>query len=184
MTATLSVLKQSSCSAASRRSIAYLFVPRSTRHFTPALISSISDTDAIRSYTSKKEPEIRADEIRKAASTDLLPLLEQDNELIDYVTTAASSLVISDVLLESDGGGCITMSSIWPYPKFEIRKMQCSAISFIHSPRGGRTVSSDRPITRFAFLQDPFTGWTFFSNHQVRFTFTPFQCISVRQNLH
>lgn len=55
-----------------RRALLYLISPRSRRHFTPAQIACLAETDEVRSRTSKKSPESREAEIRKSASDGLL----------------------------------------------------------------------------------------------------------------
>ncbi|KZS89078.1 ARM repeat-containing protein, partial [Sistotremastrum niveocremeum HHB9708] len=95
------LLPSSASSAATRRSILYLLVPRSNRHFTPAIVNTIAETDSIREKTSKKDNELRRDEIRKFASPDLLQfVVEHAKELI---SDPGGSLVVGEIMLYSDG---------------------------------------------------------------------------------
>lgn len=85
-----------------RRSLMYLLVPRTRRHFTPAQIASLAETDAIRARTSKKSPESREEEVRKAASEELVNwVLESGEQLIREPT---GCLVVAEVLLYGEGG--------------------------------------------------------------------------------
>jgi len=84
-----------------RRSLLYLIVPRTRRHFTPAQIASLAETDEIRSKTSKKGPTVREEEVRKAASEDLLRWIEDSGEAL--VREPGGSLVVSEVMLHAEG---------------------------------------------------------------------------------
>lgn len=96
------LLPSSQSSAATRRSILYLLVPRSHRHFTPSIVRTIAETDAIREKTSKKDNELRKDEIRKFASAELIAfVVEHAREL---VSDPGGSLVVGEIMLYADGG--------------------------------------------------------------------------------
>ncbi|KAG6825975.1 hypothetical protein H0H93_016924 [Arthromyces matolae] len=84
-----------------RRSLFYLLVPRTRRHFTPAQITLLAETDETRSKTSKKTPEVREEEIRKYASEALLSWLEQNTASI--VREPGGSLVATEIMLCADG---------------------------------------------------------------------------------
>lgn len=85
-----------------RRAIFHLLVPRTRRHFTPAQISSLTETDVARATTSKKEEGLRRDEIRKAASPDLLDFVKLKGA--ETARDAGGSLVVLEIMLEADGG--------------------------------------------------------------------------------
>ncbi|KAF9527234.1 armadillo-type protein [Crepidotus variabilis] len=84
-----------------RRSVLYLIVPRTRRHFTPAQIACLSETDITRVKTSKKSPESREEEIRKVASEDLLKWIEDSAHLLAKEPNGC--LVLAEVLLHADG---------------------------------------------------------------------------------
>jgi pumilio family protein 6 len=88
----------------------YLLVPRHRRYYTPAMISSISETDDLRELTSKKSSDVRTAEIRAAASSELLSWIVSDGAEVSRDT--GGSLVITEIMLEAHGGeslpvGCI-----------------------------------------------------------------------------
>ena len=89
----------------------YLLVPRTRRHFTPAQIASLAETDEIRSRTSKKSPSSREDEVRKAASEDLIRWVEESGEVL--VREPSGSLVVSEVMLYAEGG--LSTSLLLPF---------------------------------------------------------------------
>jgi pumilio family protein 6 len=85
-----------------RRSLLYLLVPRTRRHFTPAQIATLAETDEIRAKTSKKDPSARQNEIRIGASDALLEWLKTEGEKI--IREPGGSLVAAEILLYADGG--------------------------------------------------------------------------------
>jgi pumilio family protein 6 len=88
--------------AQGRRALLYPLVGRARRHFTPALVKALAETDPIRAKTSKKDAGARADEVRKAASEGLLAWVEKEGA--EAVRETAGSLVVVDVMLYADGG--------------------------------------------------------------------------------
>ncbi|KAJ7471227.1 armadillo-type protein [Mycena galericulata] len=84
-----------------RRALLYLIVPRTRRHFTPAQIAALAETDEIRAWTSKKAPEIREAEIRAGASEALIKWVKDKGGLLLRETGA--SLVVTEVMLFADG---------------------------------------------------------------------------------
>jgi pumilio homology domain family member 6 len=92
-------------STAGRRTLLYLLIPRNRRHFTPALITTIAETDETR--TSKKDAEVRAAEIRAAASPDLLAWLAKEGAAVSRET--GGSLLVGDIMLEADGGASLSI---------------------------------------------------------------------------
>ncbi|KAI0045954.1 ARM repeat-containing protein [Auriscalpium vulgare] len=87
--------------AAGRRTLLYPFIPRVRRHYTPALVASLAETDPIREHTSKKAADIRIAEVRASASPDLLAWIEKDGAEVSRDT--GGSLVVTEVMLEADG---------------------------------------------------------------------------------
>lgn len=85
-----------------RRSLLYLLVPRSRRHFTPAQIACLEETDAIRERTSKKEKEAREDEVRIAASGELVGWVEREGGTV--VKEASGCLVLVEIMLYAQAG--------------------------------------------------------------------------------
>lgn len=88
--------------ASGRRSLFYLLLPRDLRYFTPALIRTIAETDAIIAQTSKKDAEVRKKEILAGASEGLLKFVTSEAEKL--VRDPAGSLVATDVVLHAEGG--------------------------------------------------------------------------------
>jgi pumilio family protein 6 len=88
-------------STAGRRTLLYLLVPRHRRYYTPAMISSISETDALREQTSKKSSDARTAEILAAASPELLSWVVCDGAEVSRDT--GGSLVITEIMLEAHG---------------------------------------------------------------------------------
>ncbi|KAF8067011.1 armadillo-type protein [Lyophyllum atratum] len=84
-----------------RRALFYLLVPRTRRHFTPAQIASLAETDETRARTSKKAPEAREEEVRKFASEALVDWVEQNAASI--VREPGGSLVAAEIMLFADG---------------------------------------------------------------------------------
>lgn len=89
-------------SSQGRRSLIHLVSPRTRRHFTPAQIVTLSETDATRAKTSKKDDALRISEIRKAASEGLLAWIADKGA--DVSRDTGGSLVVCEVTLEGDGG--------------------------------------------------------------------------------
>ena len=85
-----------------RRSLFHLIVPRSRRHFTPAQIAVIAETDPIRAKTSKKDGAVRESEIRKAASEGLLQFVVEKGA--ETTRDTGGSLLILDIMLYAEGG--------------------------------------------------------------------------------
>ncbi|TFY77347.1 hypothetical protein EWM64_g6664 [Hericium alpestre] len=96
--------------SAGRRALLYPLVPRSRRHFTPAIIATLAETDAIREHTSKKETDVRAAEVRAAVSPDLLAWLEREGAEVSRET--GGSLVVAEVMLEADGDKTTAMKAL------------------------------------------------------------------------
>ena len=80
----------------------YPLVPRDRRHYTPAMIARISETDGLRTLTSKKSSDVRAAEICAAASSELLSWVVSDGPEVSRET--GGSLVITEIMLEAHGG--------------------------------------------------------------------------------
>ena len=89
-----------------RRSLLYLLVPRSRRHFTPSQIACLEETDAIRERTSKKTKEVREEEVRSAASGELVGWVEREGGTI--VREASGCLVLVEIMLYAQAGRCET----------------------------------------------------------------------------
>ncbi|KAJ6617539.1 puf family RNA-binding protein [Mycena sp. CBHHK59/15] len=98
MTAPANTLCQTS---QGRRALLYLIVPRTRRHFTPAQIASLAETDEVRARTSKKTQEVREAEIRSGASEALIKWVKDKGALLLRETGA--SLVVTEIMLFADG---------------------------------------------------------------------------------
>ena len=68
----------------------------------PAQIASLEETDEIRSKTSKKSPTSREEEVREAASEDLIQWVEKSGEAL--IRDPSGSLVVDEVMLYAEGG--------------------------------------------------------------------------------
>ncbi|OBZ77915.1 Pumilio y domain family member 6 [Grifola frondosa] len=88
-------------SSQGRRSLIYLVAPRTRRHFTPAQIALLAETDSVRARTSKKDDTVRSAEIRRAASDGLLAWIA--NSGAEVSRDPGGSLVISEIMLEAEG---------------------------------------------------------------------------------
>jgi pumilio family protein 6 len=97
-------------STAGRRTLLYLLVPRHRRYYTPAMISTISETDDLRAQTSKKSSDVRAAEILAAASPELLSWIVSDGAEVSRDT--GGSLVITEIMLETHGGESLPVAHI------------------------------------------------------------------------
>ncbi|KAI0056139.1 ARM repeat-containing protein [Artomyces pyxidatus] len=109
-------------SAAGRRTLLYPLIQRSRRHYTPAIIASLAETDAIREHTSKKSAEARAAEVRAAVSADLLSWLERSAAEVSRET--GGSLLVIEIILEAEGEKTKVMEALLvplaaPYPSAE-----------------------------------------------------------------
>jgi pumilio homology domain family member 6 len=89
-------------SSAGRRMLLYALSPRSPRHFTPAIVSSLAVTDDLCSKTSKKDQAVRRDEVRRAASPALLGLIEARG--VEMSRDPKGSLVVAEIMLFAEGG--------------------------------------------------------------------------------
>ncbi|KAH9855555.1 ARM repeat-containing protein [Lenzites betulinus] len=102
-----------------RRSLFYLVTPRTRRHFTPAQIATLAETDPTRAKTSKKEDALRASEIRKAASEGLLQWIADSGA--DVARDTGGSLVVCEIMLEAEGDKAAATNTLLqalsvPYP--------------------------------------------------------------------
>ncbi|KAJ7661236.1 puf family RNA-binding protein [Mycena rosella] len=84
-----------------RRALLYLVVPRTRRHFTPAQIASLAETDEVRARTSKKTQEVREAEIRAGASEALIKWVKDKGAALLRETGA--SLVLTEIMLFAEG---------------------------------------------------------------------------------
>ncbi|KIY70047.1 ARM repeat-containing protein [Cylindrobasidium torrendii FP15055 ss-10] len=84
-----------------RRVLMYLLTPRTKRHFTPAQINTISETDSIRGKTSKKDAAAREAEIRTGVSEALLSWIAENADKV--VRDPGGSLVVTEAMLYADG---------------------------------------------------------------------------------
>lgn len=89
-------------SSQGRRSLIYLLLPRTRRHFTPAQIATLGETDEARARTSKKATEVREAEVRAGASTAILEWLKES--AADVSREPGGSLLVTEVMLYADGG--------------------------------------------------------------------------------
>lgn len=93
-----------------RRALLYPIVPRSQKHYTPAIIKTLSSTDSIREKTSKKDNDIRRDEVRKAVSEGYLKCIEENSK--EMIADPGGSLVVVEVMLHAEGGKPMSSSGI------------------------------------------------------------------------
>jgi pumilio family protein 6 len=68
----------------------------------PSQIATLSETDPIRAKTSKKDDDVRAAEIRRAASERLLEFIAQHGQSVAKDT--GGSLLVTEIMLQTEGG--------------------------------------------------------------------------------
>lgn len=94
-----------------RRALFYLLVPRTRRHFTPAQIATLAETDEIRARTSKKDANIREEEVRKAASESLLDFVRDEGA--QSARETGGSLIVAEIMLYAEGGDCFPSKLVY-----------------------------------------------------------------------
>ncbi|EMD36246.1 hypothetical protein CERSUDRAFT_115203 [Gelatoporia subvermispora B] len=139
-----------------RRSLIYLVAPRTRRHFTPAQITLIAETDALRSRTSKKDPAVRTDEIRRAASESLLAWVSENGAEVSRDT--GGSLLITEIMLHTEGDKSAAFDALLktlasPYPSSDLDHSHPSSLP--HTSRiyktllqGGHFSQSTKTVER------------------------------------
>ncbi|KAH0828555.1 armadillo-type protein [Lanmaoa asiatica] len=139
-----------------RRSLLHLIIPRSRRHFTPAQIAVIAETDGIRAKTSKKDSAIRESEIRKAASEGLLLFVAENGA--ETARDPGGSLLVLEIMLCSEGDKLSAMKTLAealasPYPSEDPARLH--PIDLPHTSRmyksllqGGHFSHSERSVLR------------------------------------
>ncbi|KAG7090982.1 hypothetical protein E1B28_010049 [Marasmius oreades] len=105
-----------------RRALFYLLVPRTRRHFTPAQIAFLAETDKARSTTSKKDSEVRTSEIRSFASEGLLSWVAKKGPEVSR--DPGGSLVVTEIMLFADGDKSPAIQTLLaaisiPYPSLD-----------------------------------------------------------------
>ncbi|KAF8443677.1 armadillo-type protein [Boletus edulis BED1] len=139
-----------------RRSLLHLIVPRSRRHFTPAQIVMIAETDRIRAKTSKKDSVARETEIRKAASEGLLQFVVENGA--ETARDTGGSLLVQEIMLYAEGDKSPAMKALTgalasPYPSEDPARPH--PIDLPHTSRmyktllqGGHFSHSERSVAR------------------------------------
>jgi len=94
-------VKSLQANATGRRTVLYPLVPRDRRHYTPSMIVRISETDSLRTHSSKKSSDVRTAEICSAASPEFLSWVVRDGAEVSRET--GGSLVITEIMLEAHG---------------------------------------------------------------------------------
>ncbi|KAF6752057.1 armadillo-type protein [Ephemerocybe angulata] len=143
-----------------RRALLYLIMPRSRRHFTPAQIASLAETDAVREKTSKKSAESREAEIRKAASEGLISWVEESGKTL--IRDPGASLVVADIVLYADGDKSGAISTLLtaissPYPSLD--KTTPHPIDLAHSSRLYKTLLQGGHFSRKTESIEPVQDW-------------------------
>ena len=94
-----------------RRVLYYLLVPRSLRHFPPATVLLLSESDEGKRKTSKKDDDVREREIRSAASGEggmgaggLLRMIELRERLDEMCRDPGASVLVGEIMLYAEGG--------------------------------------------------------------------------------
>ncbi|KAL1731304.1 armadillo-type protein [Schizophyllum commune] len=115
-------------STAGRRALLYLLVPRSRRHFTPAQINTLAETDGVRDGTegqegtSKKAVDVRQTEVRQAASQGLLDWVKENGE--EAIRETGQCVLVGEIVLEAEGDKSAATTTLLravsaPYPAAE-----------------------------------------------------------------
>lgn len=68
----------------------------------PSQIVTLAETDAIRATTSKKDEEVRAAEIKRAASEKLLEFIAHHG--VPVAKDTGGSLLVTEIMLQTEGG--------------------------------------------------------------------------------
>ncbi|KAI0339334.1 ARM repeat-containing protein [Trametopsis cervina] len=131
-----------------RRSLIYLVSPRTRRHFTPAQIALLAETDVTRSQTSKKDEKLRAEEVRRAASELLLAWIATNGA--DVVRDPGGSLVVTEVMLYSEGDKTAASATLLnllaaPYPSTDLSNPHI--ITLPHASRVYKTLLQGGPFS-------------------------------------
>ncbi|KAF7419498.1 pumilio domain member 6 [Pleurotus ostreatus] len=119
-----------------RRSLLYLLVPRSRRHFTPSQIALLAETDEIRALTSKKEADVREAEIREAASESLISWVTTD--AADIAREPGGSLVLAEIMLYAVGDKSAAIKSLLQAISATYPSPDASNPHLIDLPHGSR----------------------------------------------
>ncbi|KAH7106506.1 ARM repeat-containing protein [Auriculariales sp. MPI-PUGE-AT-0066] len=98
---TTPIVDKLATTAAGRRTLYAHLVPRSSKHFTVAIVRDLANTDSAKARTSKKDDAVRQDELRAAASPGLLDWATRTAGEAVKDTTLAPLLL--EILLEADG---------------------------------------------------------------------------------
>lgn len=154
-----------------RRALFHLLVPRTRRHFTPAQIVTLAQTDETRARTSKKDAAVREEEIRKAASDGLLEFVREEGGRLARET--GGSLVVGEIMLYAEGGQCLIIISIQSICLILHQRQDSSngsspaAIDIILSFRRSFYPTPDRPSTYLSPVQNALTRWSFLTLHKI-----------------
>ncbi|KAH9837998.1 ARM repeat-containing protein [Rhodofomes roseus] len=144
-----------------RRALIYLVAPRTRRHFTPAQIATLAETDAVRARTSKKDEALRAAEIRKAASDGLLSWLAESGA--DVAREPGGSLVVCEVMLYAEGDNLPASDNLLkalsaPYPSPDA--ISPHLISLPHTSRLYKTLLQGGHFNHSAKAIEPAENWS------------------------
>ncbi|KAH9923851.1 ARM repeat-containing protein [Fomitopsis serialis] len=144
-----------------RRALIYLVAPRTRRHFTPAQIATLAETDAVRARTSKKDGALRAAEIRKAASDGLLSWLAESGA--DVAREPGGSLVVCEVMLHAEGDKSPASDTLLkalsaPYPSPEA--ISPHPISLPHTSRLYKTLLQGGHFNHSTKAIEPAEHWS------------------------
>ncbi|KAJ7720293.1 armadillo-type protein [Mycena maculata] len=142
-----------------RRALLYLIVPRTRRHFTPAQITALVETDEIRARTSKKTQEVREAEIRTGASEALIKWVKDKGALLLRETGA--SLVVTEIMLFADGDKTAAIETLLraasaDYPCDDHAP---HPIDLPHSSRLYKTLLQGGHFNRATTAVEPALGW-------------------------
>ncbi|KAF7324906.1 PUM-HD domain-containing protein [Mycena kentingensis (nom. inval.)] len=143
-----------------RRALLYLIVPRTRRHFIPAQIASLAETDELRAQTSKKAADVREAEVRAGASEALLAWVKQKGGLL--LRETAASLVVSEIMLfaEGDKSGAIQTllrAASATYPGAD--EATVHPIDLPHSGRMYKTLLQGGHFSRATGVVEPSPRW-------------------------
>ncbi|KAG9094548.1 pumilio domain member 6 [Ceratobasidium sp. 370] len=106
----IAALSPNSSRTLARRVLLYLLTPRSPRHFTPALLRSITQTDFAQGTTSKKDVDVRRSELRAVGSPGMLKAVEDNAETL--VRDRGGSIFVGEVMLFADGDKTKALDSL------------------------------------------------------------------------
>ncbi|KAJ7061988.1 armadillo-type protein [Mycena amicta] len=146
--------------AQGRRALLYLIVPRTRRHFIPAQIATLAETDELRAQTSKKAVDVREAEVRAGASEALLSWVKQKGGIL--LRETAASLLVTEIMLFAEGDKTAASQTLLravsaTYPGAD--ESTIHPIDLPHSTRLYKTLLQGGHFNRASGTVDSLSSW-------------------------